>query len=534
MSTRRALTTAVCPCGVSEEDCGRLWVNHTATCVAWIAKRRRLLDPATPIPHAGELVSAAEIDHSQISLPDTPPGISIEAPPQEEHGDDARTVSEPNQQPMVISKDGLRMVIRLPPSLRLPLQAVNMPPSGPSPMDTSAVNQDISSDSNRSLIWQSSQPNRFGLVRKYLQVQGHTPMIPDFNLPTAYFSRSIVNDTTAASFDKSRTLLDIIYPFPNTSTFRLAHWFITGSNAKSQDERTRLISDVILAPGFSPEHFKGVNLRTMDKLIDALDSVVVDDQSNLPPHATGDGWRSHELKISVPRASRAGARARTQAAIFSESFDEFGEVIDIPGLRTRSLVNVIRTHFSLPSSESVGPLHYLPYQHYWQHGTDSLERIYDELYTGNAWLQEHERLQNSPPVPGCQLERAIVAMMFSSDATHIGQFGQSYLWPIYLYFGNNSKWDRRRLSSRICEHIAYIPKMPDEVKSQLQMLQSGRLQPALLAHCKREIFHNCWRILIDDDFIDAYGHGMVVKCSDGVERRLYPRVFTYSADYPEK
>jgi hypothetical protein len=27
---------------------------------------------------------------------------------------------------------------------------------------------------------------------------------------------------------------------------------------------------------------------------------------------------------------------------------------------------------------------------------------------------------------------------------------------------------------------------------------------------------------------------MVVKCADGIERRVYPRIFTYSADYPEK
>lgn len=27
---------------------------------------------------------------------------------------------------------------------------------------------------------------------------------------------------------------------------------------------------------------------------------------------------------------------------------------------------------------------------------------------------------------------------------------------------------------------------------------------------------------------------MVIRCADGVERRVYPRFFTYSADYPEK
>jgi len=56
----------------------------------------------------------------------------------------------------------------------------------------------------------------------------------------------------------------------------------------------------------------------------------------------------------------------------------------------------------------------------------------------------------------------------------------------------------------------------------------------VVAHCKRELFHAVWRILIDDDFIDAYENGIVIKCYDGVYRRVFPRIFTYSADYPEK
>ena len=41
-----------------------------------------------------------------------------------------------------------------------------------------------------------------------------------------------------------------------------------------------------------------------------------------------------------------------------------------------------------------------------------------------------------------------------------------------------------------------------------------------------------WRILLDDDFLDAYEN--IILFPDGIERRLFPRFFTYSADYPEK
>lgn len=41
-------------------------------------------------------------------------------------------------------------------------------------------------------------------------------------------------------------------------------------------------------------------------------------------------------------------------------------------------------------------------------------------------------------------------------------------------------------------------------------------------------------MLLDDDFLHAYMHGLVIQCADGVTRRIYPRIFTYGADYPEK
>jgi hypothetical protein len=43
-----------------------------------------------------------------------------------------------------------------------------------------------------------------------------------------------------------------------------------------------------------------------------------------------------------------------------------------------------------------------------------------------------------------------------------------------------------------------------------------------------------WNLLLDDVFVYAFKYGMVVKCAGGVERRAYPRFFTYSADYPER
>ena len=42
--------------------------------------------------------------------------------------------------------------------------------------------------------------------------------------------------------------------------------------------------------------------------------------------------------------------------------------------------------------------------------------------------------------------------------------------------------------------------------------------------------------MFDDEFIEAYKNGIVIKCFDRVTslRRVYSKFFTYLANYPEK
>jgi hypothetical protein len=60
------------------------------------------------------------------------------------------------------------------------------------------------------------------------------------------------------------------------------------------------------------------------------------------------------------------------------------------------------------------------------------------------------------------------------------------------------------------------------------------MNPECAIHCHRELFHEQWKILLDDEFLEAYKHGIIIHCCDGITQRFYPRIFTYSADYPEK
>jgi hypothetical protein len=81
-----------------------------------------------------------------------------------------------------------------------------------------------------------------------------------------------------------------------------------------------------------------------------------------------------------------------------------------------------------------------------------------------------------------------------------------------------------------------VLQLPDSVKDILSTLPriSKTGIAALQTHCRRDLFHACWNILLDAEFIHAYHHGIVLMCPDGILRRVFPRIFTYSADYPEK
>jgi hypothetical protein len=54
------------------------------------------------------------------------------------------------------------------------------------------------------------------------------------------------------------------------------------------------------------------------------------------------------------------------------------------------------------------------------------------------------------------LEQVIAGLMFWSDATHLAQFGNASAWPVYLFFGNQSKYAHACPTTNACYPIAFI------------------------------------------------------------------------------
>jgi hypothetical protein len=81
---------------------------------------------------------------------------------------------------------------------------------------------------------------------------------------------------------------------------------------------------------------------------------------------------------------------------------------------------------------------------------------------------------------------------------------------------------------RFLHGICLWPTLPQELQKLWNFAKlDGRSSHSLPARIDA-------RSLLDADFVKAYKHGMAIKRFDGVFRRIYPRIFTYSADYPEK
>ncbi|KAG2105838.1 uncharacterized protein F5147DRAFT_775151 [Suillus discolor] len=122
-----------------------------------------------------------------------------------------------------------------------------------------------------------------------------------------------------------------------------------------------------------------------------------------------------------------------------------------------------------------------------------------------------------------------------ADATQLTTFSNVKLSLVYMYFGNESKYHHCKPSCHLANHVAYFQKLPDSFKDFMGTYTKGKgVGRECTTHCHRDLFQAQWRVLLDDEFLEAYEHGIVILCCNGIKCRFYPWVFTYSADYPEK
>jgi hypothetical protein len=206
-------------------------------------------------------------------------------------------------------------------------------------------------------------------------------------------------------------------------------WLWTGSNQKSIQEAVKLVD-------FSKDDIRDFDVKQETDLFDkALASGDL---------KVRDGWKKVSVDISVPDGKPHASEA--DAPVFS-----------VPGLYFRPIVEVIKAAVRDAGDRC---FHYTPFKQFWKPTADSRpQRVYDEIYSSDAMAEAHTTLHKQPREPGCTLERVILSLMWWSDSTHLASFGDASLWPLYLFFGNQSKWLRVKPRSNLCHHVAYFPKV---------------------------------------------------------------------------
>ncbi len=291
--------------------------------------------------------------------------------------------------------------------------------------------------------------DEFGLYRVYTTYPSSTPdEIQDLeslcDAPgLATTSQTRKNSRWWAGFGcnvADLTRANIFAPFLNVTVFRLMNWFYSGSSTKSVAELQSLVDDVLLAEDFELHDLKGFNarreLRRLDEEADLEGNSVHLESQHL--------WRESTVKIKLPAEK-----------VFQKELD--ASFLEIPGVHHRSLVEVVTMAFQ---DNSAKLFHYTPFSLFWKPTSDSPpERIYSEMYNTDAFLEEHQKIQELPPEPGPQYERVIAAIKLWSDSTHLAQFGSASLWPVYAFFGNQSKYDSAKPSQFAAHHVAYLPSV---------------------------------------------------------------------------
>ncbi|KAJ3517693.1 hypothetical protein NMY22_g13906 [Coprinellus aureogranulatus] len=289
------------------------------------------------------------------------------------------------------------------------------------------------------------------------------------SLPTTVDAPTAKGPETSAPPPTTNSLASSLYPYPNPSSFALGEWYWGG--------RLREIHEII------PE-----------TRIYSASQFEQRDSTEFPWRDDGTSWTKSSVTIDVPFNTRSNTTGSQPYTI-----NEF---------RYRPLVPLIRE--KLQSAENQQHFHFIPHELRWRAGPNKEDvRVHCELYQSDAFLEAYEEIQSLPREgPDDNLPRCVVGLMFASDATMLAHFGDAKLWPMYMFYANDSKYRRSKMSLHLGEQVAYFEK--------------------------RELLHAQLRVVLDDEFMRAYEHGIVVRCADGIERRFYPRILTYSADYPEK
>jgi hypothetical protein len=342
---------------------------------------------------------------------------------------------------------------------RIPSNYEDIPPEGPAPLPPAPSLPPVAPGSSalpRVILhvrdFMRTGQNRFGLFREY----HHRPSYdPEHSMPEGELSNRHRAPPAQIDHVPREELHPPPWPFKNMSIYLLMEWMVTGGNRKSIGEVDRLARDVLGSKDFRVHDIADFSARTESKRLDLAE------EHNSGSPFSGDGWMEKSVHIMVPTGRK--------------NSEGLGQPFTVPGLYMRSLCQVMKSALVDITSRR---FHFSPFKRFWKSPSGSEVRCYDEVYTSDEWIEEHDNLQKQPNEPGCKLEKVILGLMFWSDSTHLTSFGTAKVWPLYMYFANLSKYVRCKPSFGAAHHVAYIPSVSNTICPQRVAMSYYLLFPA--------------------------------------------------------
>ena len=222
-----------------------------------------------------------------------------------------------------------------------------------------------------------SSRNMFGLFHQY-----YVTGFPDHD-PGKHIQLNDLHTSTSLVHDYS--------PYPNQSAFLQGEWYWNGGQKKSQSSFQNLIK-IVGHPDFHLEDVAAKNWRLIDTWLsgESKGSNKEDNWENEDDSRLG-GWTKTPIRVNAPFHKRT----------LQKCPKEFEAGI----LHHCKLMTIIRERIT---RLSVHPhLHVEPYKLFWQpDDATELVRVHGELYTLEAFIDAHNKLQDSSrarmrPSEGC-------------------------------------------------------------------------------------------------------------------------------------
>jgi hypothetical protein len=268
----------------------------------------------------------------------------------------------------------------------------------------------------------TTEPDEHGLYRVY----PHKPSyVPDLDIGLEDLCDAPGFDVPAPTV-KQRSLKD----FVQTTWIKLFGWFFS-SPIKSLADFQGLV-DIMSDEDFRLEDVVGKQVTDELAKVDAS-----------PAFMKEAGWKKGTVRIPLPcpRVKCPESQAPT---------------LDIPDVFHRSWPSVIKETFEGSDFKN---LHLTPFEMHQKRSQLGDTRVFSEIYNSDVMIQEHIKLQAKQNLKDEKMEVVVAAIMNWSDSTHLAQFGNASLWPLYSAFGNMSKYIRNKPKSYAFNHMAYIPSV---------------------------------------------------------------------------